>query len=61
MLQSVPCITTLTGASAAVAAIRALRLKALDVHALQDYYAGKTTRVNDHRDRAVRGPSFSLG
>jgi carbamoyl-phosphate synthase large subunit len=43
MLQSVPCITTLTGASAAVAAIRALRLKALDVHALQDYYAGKTT------------------
>jgi carbamoyl-phosphate synthase large subunit len=43
MLQSVPCITTLTGASAAVAAIRALRLKALDVHALQDYYAGKAT------------------
>jgi carbamoyl-phosphate synthase large subunit len=43
MLQSVPCITTLTGASATVAAIRALRLKALDVHALQDYYAGKTT------------------
>ena len=43
MLQSVPCITTLTGASAAVAAIRALRLKALDVRALQDYYAGKAT------------------
>ncbi len=43
MLQSVPCITTLTGASAAVAAIRALRLKALEVRALQDYYAGKTT------------------
>jgi carbamoyl-phosphate synthase large subunit len=42
MLQSVPCITTLTGASAAVAAIRALRLEALDVRALQDYYAGKT-------------------
>ena len=43
MLQSVPCITTLTGASAAVAAIRALRLQGLDVRALQDYYAGKTT------------------
>jgi carbamoyl-phosphate synthase large subunit len=43
MMHSVPCITTLTGASAAVAAIRALRTQALDVRALQDYYAGKTT------------------
>ncbi|HEY8537069.1 MAG TPA: carbamoyl-phosphate synthase large subunit, partial [Vicinamibacterales bacterium] len=43
MLHGVPCITTLTGASAAVAAIRALRTRALDVRALQDYYAGKTT------------------
>ncbi len=41
MLHGVPCITTLTGASAAVAAIRALRTQALDVRALQDYYAGK--------------------
>ena len=32
-----------TGASAAVEAIRALRSQALDVRALQDYYAGKTT------------------
>jgi carbamoyl-phosphate synthase large subunit len=40
MMHSVPCITTLTGASAAVAAIRALRTQALDVRALQDYYAG---------------------
>jgi hypothetical protein len=39
----VPCITTLTGASAAVAAIRALRTQALDVRALQDYYAPATT------------------
>ena len=44
MMHSVPCITTLTGASAAVAAIRALRTQALDVRALQDYYAGKTVR-----------------
>jgi len=36
----VPCITTLTGASAAVQAIRALRQQALTVRSLQDYYAG---------------------
>jgi carbamoyl-phosphate synthase large subunit len=40
MMQGVPCITTLTGASAAVAAIRALRSQALGVRALQDYHAG---------------------
>ena len=40
MMQGVACITTLTGASAAVAAIRALRTQALGVRALQDYYAG---------------------
>jgi carbamoyl-phosphate synthase large subunit len=39
MLHGVPCITTLTGASAAVEAIRALRGQALDVRALQDYHA----------------------
>jgi carbamoyl-phosphate synthase large subunit len=38
MMQGVPCITTLTGASAAVAAIRALRAHNLEVRALQDYY-----------------------
>jgi carbamoyl-phosphate synthase large subunit len=43
MMQGVPCLTTLTGASAAVAAIRALRTQALDVRALQDYYAPATT------------------
>ena len=36
----VPCITTLTGAAAAVSAIRALREQGLGVRALQDYYAG---------------------
>ncbi|HXE81227.1 MAG TPA: carbamoyl-phosphate synthase large subunit [Vicinamibacterales bacterium] len=40
MMQGVPCITTLTGASAAVEAIRALRSQALTVRALQDYHAG---------------------
>jgi carbamoyl-phosphate synthase large subunit len=39
MLHNVPCITTLTGASAAVEAIRALRAQALDVRAIQDYHA----------------------
>jgi carbamoyl-phosphate synthase large subunit len=39
MLHSIPCITTLTGAAAAVEAIRAVRAQALDVRALQDYHA----------------------
>ena len=46
MLHSIPCITTLTGASAAVEAIRALRGQALDVRALQDYHA-ETTATAD--------------
>ena len=40
MMQGVPCITTLTGASAAVSAIRALRSQTLTARALQDYHAG---------------------
>ena len=40
MLHGVPCITTLTGAAAAVSGIRALGNDALDVRALQDYHAG---------------------
>ena len=40
MMHEVPCITTLTGAAAAVSAIRALRHQGLGVRALQDYYAG---------------------
>jgi carbamoyl-phosphate synthase large subunit len=40
MMQEVPCITTLTGAAAAVQAIRGLRQEGLVVRALQDYYAG---------------------
>jgi carbamoyl-phosphate synthase large subunit len=38
-MAQVPCITTLTGASAAVSAIRAMRQHALSVRSLQDYYA----------------------
>jgi carbamoyl-phosphate synthase large subunit len=40
MMHGVPCITTLTGAAAAVSAIRALRSEALTVRPLQDYHAG---------------------
>ena len=40
MMREVPCITTLTGAAAAVSAIRGLRQQGLGVRALQDYYAG---------------------
>jgi carbamoyl-phosphate synthase large subunit len=43
MMHEVPCITTLTGAAAAVSAIRALREQGLGVRALQDYYAGITS------------------
>jgi carbamoyl-phosphate synthase large subunit len=39
-MAQVPCITTLTGASASVAAIRALRGQGLTVRSLQDYYTG---------------------
>ena len=34
-----PCVTTLTGAAAAVSAIRAVREEALDVRPLQDYHS----------------------
>jgi carbamoyl-phosphate synthase large subunit len=44
-MARVPCITTLTGASAAVSAIRALRSHALTVRALQDYYTGVTAEA----------------
>ena len=39
-MTQVPCITTLTGASACVSAIKALRTRALTVRSLQDYYTG---------------------
>ena len=39
-MTQVPCITTLTGALAAVSAIKALRSQVLTVRSLQDYYAG---------------------
>jgi carbamoyl-phosphate synthase large subunit len=42
-MAQVPCITTLTGASAAVSAIKALRSQTLTVRSLQDYYAGVET------------------
>jgi carbamoyl-phosphate synthase large subunit len=45
MMHEVPCITTLTGAAAAVQAIRALRQEPLGVRALQDYYAGIAAAV----------------
>jgi carbamoyl-phosphate synthase large subunit len=43
-MAQVPCITTLTGASAAVSAIGALRKQTLTVRSLQDYYAGVALR-----------------
>ncbi len=45
MVYNVPCITTLTGASAAVEAIRALRGQTLDVRAIQDYHSEIAARA----------------
>ena len=42
MMQQVPCITTLTGAAAAVYAIRALNTEGLTVRSLQEYHAEAT-------------------
>jgi carbamoyl-phosphate synthase large subunit len=39
MMQQVPCITTLTGAAAAVYAIRSLATEGLTVRSLQEYHA----------------------
>ena len=38
MMAGIPCITTMTGASASVDAIRALKASELDVRSLQEYY-----------------------
>jgi carbamoyl-phosphate synthase large subunit len=43
-MAQVPCITTLTGASAVVSAIKSLRSHTLSVRSLQDYYAGAPAR-----------------
>jgi carbamoyl-phosphate synthase large subunit len=45
MVHEVPCITTLTGAAAAVSAIRALREQGIAVRALQDYYTETAART----------------
>jgi carbamoyl-phosphate synthase large subunit len=44
-MAQVPCITTLTGASAALSAIKALRSQALTVRSLQDYYAAVVAKA----------------
>jgi carbamoyl-phosphate synthase large subunit len=44
MMQQVPCITTLTGAAAAVYAIRALTTEGVTVRSLQEYHADLAAR-----------------
>ena len=58
-MTQVPCITTLTGATAAVSAIRSLRSHTLTVRSLQDYYAGAPDEVGD-ADEGSRRPGFRL-
>jgi carbamoyl-phosphate synthase large subunit len=43
MMHGIPCITTLTGAAAAVNAIKALHTEGLTVRALQEYHAETAT------------------
>ena len=45
MMQQVPCITTLTGAAAAVNAIKALRTEGVTVRSLQEYHADAKRRA----------------
>ena len=45
MLYGVPCVTTLTGATATVNAIRSLRSDKLSVRPLQEYHAGVPARI----------------
>ena len=42
MMHGVPCVTTLTGASATVAAIRAMREEGVSVRSLQEYHADRS-------------------
>ena len=44
MLYGIPCVTTLTGAAAAVSAIRALRSEKPSVRPLQEYHARVAAR-----------------
>jgi hypothetical protein len=53
-MAQVPCITTLTGASAAVSAIKALGQQTLTVRSLQDYYAGSNRRLATTTTMALR-------
>jgi carbamoyl-phosphate synthase large subunit len=49
MMQQVPCITTLTGAAAAVYAIRALNTEGLTVRSLQEYHADARDQTMTHK------------
>ena len=62
-MQSVPCITTLTGAAATVNAIRALQNEGLTVRALQEYHAEIATAAglmpSQFLPRRADSPAFS--
>jgi carbamoyl-phosphate synthase large subunit len=53
MMHNVPCITTLTGAAAAVNAIRAMHTEGLTVRALQEYHAAAATEGSDRDQTRV--------
>jgi carbamoyl-phosphate synthase large subunit len=49
MMHGIACVTTLTGGSATVAAVRGLREEGLDVRALQDYYSADKPAIASAR------------
>jgi carbamoyl-phosphate synthase large subunit len=58
MMQQIPCITTLTGAAAAVNAIKALHTEGLTVRSLQEYHSdGAQLTVADAQPATVDGRS----
>ena len=59
MMHGVPCITTLTGAAAAVNAIRAMHTEGLTVRALQEYHAEIATKKGVAAAQFLRAAPFS--
>ncbi|MGH9196969.1 MAG: hypothetical protein ACRD1T_14665, partial [Acidimicrobiia bacterium] len=60
MHHEVPCITTLTGASAVVSAIRALRLGEIRVRPLQEYHAEIGTPSGQSSGQSTGGHSSGV-
>jgi carbamoyl-phosphate synthase large subunit len=61
MMQQVPCITTLTGAAAAVNAIKTLHSEGLTVRSLQEYHAGGGAEGAEGAEGAKGAQASTIG